>query len=50
LIFESNSQDIGWDGTRKGKKEPVGVYLWTVKAVTIDGTLYTKTGETVIIR
>ncbi len=49
-IFESNSPDIGWDGNREGKKEPVGVYLWTVKAVTIDGQVYSKSGEVTILR
>ncbi|OIP03524.1 MAG: hypothetical protein AUJ97_04365 [Bacteroidetes bacterium CG2_30_32_10] len=49
-IFESNNPEIGWDGTRKGKKEPVGVYLWTFNAVTLDGKIYTKSGEVTIIR
>jgi len=49
-IIESNNPEIGWDGTRKGKKEPVGVYLWTFNAVTLDGKIYTKSGEVTIIR
>lgn len=31
VIFESNSQTDGWDGTYKGAKQPVGTYTYTIK-------------------
>lgn len=34
-IFKSNSLQQGWDGTHKGKKCPIGVYVWRI--------LYTET-------
>ena len=36
LIFESFSQDIGWDGTYKGELQPVGSYNYIVTGKTID--------------
>lgn len=30
LIFQSNSMDIGWNGTYKGMNSPDGVYVWKI--------------------
>ncbi|MBN2682457.1 MAG: PKD domain-containing protein [Bacteroidales bacterium] len=50
LIFESFDQETGWDGTYKGQEQPVGVYVYTIKATTTDGQPYSKTGNVTIIR
>jgi len=50
LMFESTDQEIGWDGTYKGADQPLGVYVYTIKATTVDGNAYTKTGEVTLIR
>ncbi len=34
LIFSSNSQNEGWNGTFKGEKQPVGAYEYVLKGVT----------------
>ena len=49
-IFISNREDLGWDGTHNDKEEPVGVYVYTVKAITIDGKAYSKSGKVTLIR
>jgi gliding motility-associated-like protein len=36
LIFESFSQEIGWDGTYKGELQPVGSYNYIVTGKTVD--------------
>lgn len=50
LIFESTSQSIGWDGTYKDVPQPIGVYVWTVKAVTLDGEAHELKGDVTLLR
>ncbi len=50
MIFESNDPDTGWDGTKKGVIQPMGVYVYTVKAITTENKEYTKSGEVTLIR
>lgn len=50
LIFESIDQNIGWDGTRDGIEQPIGVYIYTVKAVTLDDTQHTIKGDVTLLR
>ena len=38
LIFESTDQNIGWDGTYKGKPMNTGAYAYHLKIVFINGT------------
>ncbi len=49
-IFHTTVPGEGWDGTYKGVEQPVGSYVWTIEAETIDGKLYKKTGEVILIR
>jgi gliding motility-associated-like protein len=49
-IFSSNDASVGWDGTWKNFIQPVGVYTWTVKATTMDGIEYKKSGNVTLIR
>jgi len=50
LIFESDDPEIGWDGNWKNKLMPVGDYVYTVSATTIDGKTYEFTGSVSIIK
>jgi gliding motility-associated-like protein len=50
LLFISTSIQNGWDGTYKGTKEPVGVYVYLVEAVMNDGRSVTKKGTVTLIR
>lgn len=57
LIFVStNASDcggrtcIGWDGTKDGKAQPMGVYIWTVKGVTEDDVAHQFSGDVTLIR
>jgi gliding motility-associated-like protein len=50
LIFHSESQSIGWDGTYKGKIQPEGTYVWTVGGILIDGTDVKASGDVNILR
>ncbi len=50
LIFETSNIEQGWDGTYKGKPQPMGTYMYMVDAQTIEGKRYTKNGNVTLIR
>lgn len=50
LLFTSTNIQNGWDGTYKGAKEPVGVYVYSVQATMIDGRKVTKKGTITLLR
>jgi gliding motility-associated-like protein len=50
LVFESDDPEKGWDGYYKNKLQPVGSYIYTLKAKTTDGKEYVRTGDVSIIR
>ena len=45
LVFESNSQEEGWDGTFKGKKVCNDVYGYYLKVSCTNGEEYIKKGN-----
>lgn len=50
VVFESTDPTLGWDGTRDGKDQPEGIYTYTLKATTLDGKDYVKSGDVTLIR
>jgi len=50
LIFEGSDIQKGWDGTYKGKQQPVGVYIYTVKIKLSDGTEVIRKGSLNLVR
>ena len=50
LLFRSTDQAKGWNGTYKGKYEPVGVYVYYVDAVLNGGQRITKKGTIDLLR
>jgi gliding motility-associated-like protein len=50
LQFQSNNQSNGWDGTFKGRIQPVGVYVYYMEATTNDGNLIKKKGTITLLR
>lgn len=49
-IYSSQAIGEGWDGTFTGENQPMGVYVWTISAITTDDKSYTKTGDVTLIR
>jgi gliding motility-associated-like protein len=49
-IFESSSQQDGWDGTYKGKQQPVGVYIYVLNMTLTNGAAINKKGTINLIR
>ncbi len=50
LLTMINSRTQGWDGTHKGKPQPVGVYVYVLKAVLSDGRTVNLKGSVTLIR
>ncbi|SEW20580.1 gliding motility-associated C-terminal domain-containing protein [Chitinophaga sp. YR573] len=49
-LFESDSQDRGWDGVYKGKQQPSGVYMYVCRLQLLDGSTVEKKGIINLIR
>ena len=50
LVFQTSSQNTGWDGTFKGKNLPPDVYGYYLRCKCDDGTLFFKKGNITLIR
>ena len=50
LLFVSTNKESGWDGTYKGTKEPVGVYVYYLKAIMNNGHEVNKKGTITLLR
>ena len=49
-VFETNDINQGWDGTYNGEIQPMGVYLYTIEAITPTGQQFRKQGNVTMIR
>lgn len=49
-VFETTSQDEGWDGTFRGKPVIDGVYFYYLNVTFIDGSQLEKSGDIRVIR
>ncbi|MES2808075.1 MAG: gliding motility-associated C-terminal domain-containing protein [Bacteroidota bacterium] len=50
LQFQSSNQATGWDGTFKGRVQPVGVYVYYVEATMNGGKVINKKGTITLLR
>jgi gliding motility-associated-like protein len=50
LVFKSNSKKIGWDGTFKGKLQPIDTYTYSLNVSFTDGKKLTKQGDIILLR
>ncbi|MCA0430400.1 MAG: PKD domain-containing protein [Bacteroidetes bacterium] len=50
LLFETTDQKKGWDGTKNGEPQPVGVYVWTLETSMYNNRVIKKHGDITIIR
>jgi len=49
-VFETSDINEGWDGTFNGDVQPMGVYIYTIDAVTPSGRSEKKQGNVTLIR
>lgn len=50
LVFETQQQNIGWDGKYKGKPVDPAVYVYHLSVICVDGQEYFKKGNVTVIR
>lgn len=50
LIYVSKDQNLGWDGMKDGVKQPMGVYVYTVIAVSLTGEKLIESGDVTLLR
>jgi gliding motility-associated-like protein len=50
VIFRSNNKKIGWDGTYRGKLQPIDTYSYTLDVELTDGKKIRKTGDITLLR
>lgn len=50
LLFSSNGEHIGWDGTFKGEPVPNGVYTWTFVVTLANGKIIKQSGDVTLTR
>ncbi len=49
-VYETSELDKGWDGIFNGQLQPVGNYVWYLRAVCENGTVINDKGNCVLIR
>ncbi|MFO0355792.1 MAG: PKD domain-containing protein, partial [Sphingobacteriaceae bacterium] len=49
-IFETTDQTNGWDGTKNGVEQPVGVYVWTLEVDLYNNRTVKKNGDVTLMR
>ena len=50
ILFETNQWLKGWDGTYKGKPQPSGAYVWSVKGKDKDNKIVELQGSVMLVR
>ena len=53
LVFETNANDVGWDGSYKGELVQEGLYIWKLFYTTLNGPYIKKSnafGQVLLIR
>ncbi len=50
MVYSTNDITKGWDGTFKGRQQPVGVYVYALKATMQNGAVISKKGAINLIR
>jgi gliding motility-associated-like protein len=50
LLFETRETTEGWDGYYKGKMCTQDVYVWKLRAITLDGKIINKSGDVLLLK
>ncbi|MGH2647270.1 MAG: gliding motility-associated C-terminal domain-containing protein, partial [Ginsengibacter sp.] len=49
-MFETTDMAKGWDGSCKGKSQPVGVYVWVAETTMVNNSLQTSKGTVTLLK
>ncbi len=50
MLFQSQTEQPGWNGNLNGEKAAIQTVVWMVEAVDVDGVTHKKQGTTVVLR
>ncbi len=50
LMYETQTNKQGWDGSFKGVKQSTQTLVWMVEALAADGNIYKKNGTSILLR
>jgi gliding motility-associated-like protein len=50
MVFESEDQAKGWDGSWRGQDAPIGVYVWVLDVDMFNNKSVKKTGDVTLLR
>jgi gliding motility-associated-like protein len=50
MVFETTSQNVGWDGKYKGIAQPMDAYAWTLDLEYFNGQKVRKKGDVTLLR
>ena len=50
LVFETEDQQAGWDGTTEGMELPSTSYIYMVEAIDVNDKKFNQTGQVVLLR
>jgi gliding motility-associated-like protein len=48
-VFQSSRQDVGWDGTYRGEKQDMDVYVFFLQITFLDGSSLQKSGNVTLL-
>ncbi len=50
LVFETNDQKIGWDGTVSGVEQPMSVFVWVLDVETYNKKMIHRSGDVTLLK
>ncbi|MGZ8538657.1 MAG: T9SS type B sorting domain-containing protein [Flavisolibacter sp.] len=50
LLYEMNTENMGWDGSLNGLKQPTQIVVWMAEAIGVDGRVHIRKGTTTLVR
>jgi gliding motility-associated-like protein len=50
LVFETQIEEAGWNGTIKGTPQSTQTVIWILQGIGVDNVIYTKKGTATLIR
>jgi len=50
LVFETNDQKIGWDGTVSGVEQPMSVFVWVLDVETFNKKMIHRSGDVTLLK
>ena len=50
MVYESRTEQPGWDGRYQGKQQPLGGYVWEAQGIDTEGKTIFRKGSFTLIR